>query len=784
MRKYPVVSVLIVAMLIIAALPFAAYAAEATPVSSVRRVDSSTGATPNYRTFLQQDLKKMPYGGGHYTILKSKPPYTYFEQDWYGLNLSYLLDVEVGLKPGTTGIKVIGADGFSVTLTPDQMRNANSQGLFAELAWKKGAVGKTGGPYTELDSTTEGPFRLVTPQSPDIGPYPGGTPNWNYSVSQVRAIEIDPTPPGLPAVDTTTVPSNQVLVYGNILNRKSFTVDQLKSIKQSSGTYRWSKEGTTGTVTCVGIPFDYLVEQVAGILPAATGIEVVAGDTFSQSFTLNDIRLTPNGLPFLLAWNVDGPLTPEPGQGPIMTIKPQTSPTDGNKEFWIRNVRVVQVKPLTAGTAPDATRVPSDRIIVCGQSNPRNVPSFWYLAEGYTGGGFEEFICIGNPNSWKTKVILTYMIEGQDSQTQEFQIEPQSRTTVKVNDVIGPDKNVSATVEGYHGDSVIVERAMYWSGRRGGHCAPAVSTPATDWYLAEGCTANTFETWVLLQNPGDAAATATVTYMNTGGAVAGPVVSLPPKSRSTVNVAATLPNDVQVSTKVSSDQPIIAERSMYWNDRTAGTCAVGINQPGTEWYLAEGSTGGPFETWVLVQNPGDEAAKVNLTYMNESGPKTGPVLNLPAHARTSVNVATTLPDDWQVSTAMTSDKPIVAARAVYWSNRVGGHAETAVDSPKFRSFLAEGSTAGGFESWILVQNPGPAEAKVYITYLTSVGAKERATLTLPAGTRVTLSELEDVGTDWQVSADINSSTPVVVERSMYWSGRNADGSCSHGYPTW
>jgi hypothetical protein len=311
-----------------------------------------------------------------------------------------------------------------------------------------------------------------------------------------------------------------------------------------------------------------------------------------------------------------------------------------------------------------------------------------------------------------------------------------------------------------------------------------VSAPDRNWYLAEGCTANGFETWVLLQNPGDAAATATVTYMNEKGPVAGPVVTLPPRSRKTINVADTLPSDVQVSTRVSADQPVIAERSVYWNNRTAGTCAVGLNRPGTEWYLPEGSTGGGFETWILVQNPGEATAEVSLTYMNEKGPQAGPILTLPAHSRASVNVASTLPNDWQVSTSMTSDKPVVAERAVYWNGRIGGHDETALDSPKFRSFLAEGSTGGGFETWLLIQNPGPSDATVYITYLTSTGAKERAPLALAAGKRVSINEADDVGADWQVSADISSTTPVSIERSVYWAGRGADGTCSHGYPTW
>jgi hypothetical protein len=44
--------------------------------------------------------------------------------------------------------------------------------------------------------------------------------------------------------------------------------------------------------------------------------------------------------------------------------------------------------------------------------------------------------------------------------------------------------------------------------------------------------------------------------------------------------------------------------------------------------------------------------------------------------------------------------------------------------------------------------------------------------------------MDDVGADWQVSAQVISTAPVAVERAVYWAGRDADGSCSHGYPTW
>ena len=93
----------------------------------------------------------------------------------------------------------------------------------------------------------------------------------------------------------------------------------------------------------------------------------------------------------------------------------------------------------------------------------------------------------------------------------------------------------------------------------------------------------------------------------------------------------------------------------------------------SQWYLAEGSTGGDFETWVLVQNPGDEAANVEITYMTDSGEIQGPEFSLGAGRRESVYVADTVPGTWEVSTKVESSVPVVAERAVYWNGRIEGN---------------------------------------------------------------------------------------------------------------
>jgi hypothetical protein len=167
--------------------------------------------------------------------------------------------------------------------------------------------------------------------------------------------------------------------------------------------------------------------------------------------------------------------------------------------------------------------------------------------------------------------------------------------------------------------------------------------------------------------------------MTDEGEVDGPRFSLPANSRETKNVADTV-QTFKVSTEVTADRPVIAERAMYWPgylggayvDRIGGHDSIGVTGAADAWYLAEGATLGGFETWVLVQNPNQNPVNISMTFMTEEGETQGPIFPLDANSRESVFVA-----DWvqtyDVSTRVTADFPVIAERAVYWENRIGGH---------------------------------------------------------------------------------------------------------------
>lgn len=152
--------------------------------------------------FSREDLGSMPAYSAHYTFLKSQPPYTYYEADYTGVTLSYLLEERLSLVSGASGIKVKATDGYEVTLSLSQFRDTYPGGLKAIIAYSKDGEPLVG---------DEGPFRLIVPQAVPGNKEEGGEPNTPLCARMVNAIEVlpsDGTPP--------ETPSGSLAVYGMV----------------------------------------------------------------------------------------------------------------------------------------------------------------------------------------------------------------------------------------------------------------------------------------------------------------------------------------------------------------------------------------------------------------------------------------------------------------------------------------------------------------------------------------------------------------------------------------
>ena len=298
------------------------------------------------------------------------------------------------------------------------------------------------------------------------------------------------------------------------------------------------------------------------------------------------------------------------------------------------------------------------------------------------------------------------------------------------------------------------------------------NVPST-WYLAEGSTDGGMETFILVQNPNPTAVTVDVDFMTGAGAKAGPQdAGIPANSRVTFK-ANEYVTDYNVSTMVTpTGGDVICERSMYGNDRTWAHDSIGVTDIYTNWYLAEGSTDGGMETYVLVQNPNPTAVTVDVNFMTGAGAKEGPQgHSIPGNSRVTFKVNEYV-TDYNVSTFVQSNGGfVICERSMYGNERTWAHDSIGVISPSDTWFLAEGSTDGGMETYVLVQNPYTQDAVLDVNFMTGAGPKEGPQgYTLSGNSRVTFKVNEYV-TDYDVSTSITASIPVVAERSVYGNGR-------------
>ena len=199
--------------------------------------------------------------------------------------------------------------------------------------------------------------------------------------------------------------------------------------------------------------------------------------------------------------------------------------------------------------------------------------SSYYFAEGTTRAGFEEWLTLQNPGAVDISVHATYYLKEGAPVEKDYAVPAGRRSTVLVNsgDGVGAEKDVSVVLT--CPTPFLAERPMYFNysglgnwGWTGGHCVIGATQPATEWFFAEGYTGQYFEEWLCIQNPGGAAAALTITYYPEGGGA--PIVrthSVGANSRFTVPVNVDAGSDLAISAKVTSTQPVIVERPMYFN---------------------------------------------------------------------------------------------------------------------------------------------------------------------------------------------------------------------------
>ena len=204
--------------------------------------------------------------------------------------------------------------------------------------------------------------------------------------------------------------------------------------------------------------------------------------------------------------------------------------------------------------------------------------------EGATGGPFDLFYLIQNPNPTAVTVTVSYLRPAPLPPIEKSYLVPAaSRANIHVDREELPAGSGQRLLEaptsrpaGRH-PAIVVERAMYLSRPdqpfAAGHSSAGVTAPATSWYLAEGATGGFFDLFILIANPSATEAVVEARYLTATGRTLTKTYPVAANSRRTIFVdgeqfpgeGAAL-SDAAVSASLTSTNavPIVVEGAMWW----------------------------------------------------------------------------------------------------------------------------------------------------------------------------------------------------------------------------
>jgi uncharacterized repeat protein (TIGR03803 family) len=317
--------------------------------------------------------------------------------------------------------------------------------------------------------------------------------------------------------------------------------------------------------------------------------------------------------------------------------------------------------------------------------------------------------------------------------------------------------------------------------------------------FAEGATGPFFRTRFDISVPTFAPAIVRARFLTDTGTVVAADLIVPAQSHIDFDPA-TLPGlaHASFSSVFESDVDIVVDRSMTWDGTGYGShLETGIAAAATTWYLAEGSTSGPFALFYLLQNPQTTAVTATIRYLRPFGlPPIDRTYTLPPTSRTTIVVDDQGPEltSTDLSAVITSTSPIVVERAMYYSPPEqifgAGHESAGVTAPALEWFLAEGATGAFFDLFVLIANPSPTAATVEVEYLQVGGGSLTKTYTVAGNSRFTIWVDDEqlpagsgtkpfAATSVSMAVRSTNAVPIIVERAMWWPG--SDFSSNYWY---
>jgi endoglucanase len=490
----------------------------------------------------------------------------------------------------------------------------------------------------------------------------------------------------------------------------------------------------------------------------------------------------------------------------------------------------------TNGTPPSPTPNPSPTPTPTPVTGP--VSKQWYFAEGRTGGGFTEWLTLGNPTANACTVNIQYLYTPDRgsalTKTVSVSVPANQRVTEYVDGDLGtspggPGITDSAIVTVNNSATpsctgIVAERPMYFNtsgnslGADSGHDVFGTTSLSTNFYFADVAIGKqpgggSYSSFISILNPpGVATAAVTATYYANGQQVGSQQINVPGGTRGTIfpgNANPALPG--HVSAVVTSNLPVVVERPTYFSHINAGNAGtvsgaadvVGVQHLSNDWLFAEGYTGGMFQENFVIANldPSKATASVTINLEYIDGTRHSFQLNVNALSQVNWNVNTNAsnPTSQSVSAEITSTGAnIVIEREMFFkyghtangralgamggTDVIGQVGPAAATSYSF----AEGYCNVGYDEWLTIQNPSGNTEIINVSLVNALGRAYTFPVTMVAHSRSTVDIVATVLQHMYQSGDSfkafevsmalqSSSGPFVAERPIYWNASSTQG---------
>jgi hypothetical protein len=294
----------------------------------------------------------------------------------------------------------------------------------------------------------------------------------------------------------------------------------------------------------------------------------------------------------------------------------------------------------------------------------------WYLPGGRQEPGFTTTLTLLNPGSEQVTATVTVFTPAGMAGQGTVLLAPGTRLDLPVGQVYTGTAPVGCQVQATA--PIAVEQAVRFASFQAGYGLPGTPQLSRRWTFAGVETGDSFVTLLAMLNPYSETVTVTLALMSEDGTTLRRPYSVFPGEQ-ILNLNSILP-ELALAADVQAGRPIAMARVTYFNGLSAAQATLGAVRPARTWYLPEGSTGEPFETFLLVANPNPVPTGLQVTFMDAGGELSEARLSVPAHARLTVPLNQIVPGVAGLSTRVEAEWPVVVERSMYLHGREGGHA--------------------------------------------------------------------------------------------------------------